>query len=138
LRFTSSSIMKKYPSSTTSSLSSPLYPSDDKTDTTTTPSLQQRRKSVRSVRFLDAVSVKRTISRHYMTQQEKSNCWLQEYEFLMIKKRNNMVIEQIRQKRITQKNDSNTGPHHSNSNNNNISINNSHNTYESSLCFRGL
>ena len=34
-----------------------------------------------------------------MTQQEKSNCWLQGYEFLMIKQRNHMIIKQIHQER---------------------------------------
>ena len=34
-----------------------------------------------------------------MTQQEKSNCWLQEYEFLMIKQRNYVIIKQIHQER---------------------------------------
>jgi hypothetical protein len=65
--------MENSPSSTILSLSSRLFPSD----TTTTPSLQQPRKSVRSVRFSDEVSAKKTISRHSMTKQEKNNCSLQ-------------------------------------------------------------
>ena len=75
-----------------------------------------------------------------MTQQEKSNCWLQEYEFLMIKQRNHMIIKQIHQERnrmimeqvdefgqclLDNTHDSVHGHPHS------------HNT-KSSLCFRGL
>ena len=135
--------MKIRPPSTTSSLSSPLFPSGI-TDTTATPALQQRQTSVRSVRFSDKVSVKRTISRHSMTQQEKYNCWLQGHEFLKIKQRNYTVIEQIHLERIMQDSDelccqstldNTTGHLHSNYGDNG---NNSSNTNESSLCVRGL
>jgi hypothetical protein len=58
--------------------------------------LQQRKKNLR---FSPKVSVKKTISRHSMTYQEKTNCWLQEYEFLMIKERNHMIIRQMNKER---------------------------------------
>ena len=143
--FTSSSIMKIHPPSTTSSLlSAPLFPSEVTDDATATPALQQRRKSVRSVRFFNKVFVKRTISRHSMTQQEKYNCWLQGYEFLMIKERNYTVIEQIHQERIMQNSDElycqsaldNISGHLHSNNGNNGNV--SSNTNEPSLCLRGL
>jgi hypothetical protein len=134
-------ILKKTPSESPRSLCSRLFPSDTTAAITAaidSPALQQRKISIR---FSPMVSVKRTISRHSMTQQEKSNCWLQEYEFLMIKQRNHMIIKQIHQERNRMimkqvdelgqclwdnTNDSVHGRHHSNNNT------------ESSLCFRGL
>ena len=93
------------PSSSTLSLS-------DTTDIATIDSptlpalrLQQRRKSsvdVRSVQFEPKVSIKRTIPRHSMTQQERRSCWLQANEFLLIKQRNYMIIKQIHQERANQ------------------------------------
>jgi hypothetical protein len=133
-------ILKKTPSESPRSLCSRLFPSDTTAAITAaidSPALQQRKISIR---FSPMVSVKRTISRHSMTQQEKSNCWLQEYEFLMIKQRNHMIIKQIHQERncmmikqvdelgqclLDNTNDSVHGRHHSN------------NT-KSSFCFRGL
>ena len=49
---------------------------------------QQQRKKSRSVHFLSMVAVRKTISRHEMTQEEKYNCWFQANEYLMIKQNN--------------------------------------------------
>jgi hypothetical protein len=134
------SLKKDYSSSSLSS-SSPLFPSATTADTTAaidSPALQQRKKSIR---FAPKVSVKKTTSRHSMTQQEKYNYWLQNYEYLIIKQRNSMVIQQIRQEKnlmiskqidergqylLDNTNDSVHGHHHSNHIN------------KSSLCLRGL
>jgi hypothetical protein len=90
---------------------------------------QRRKKSGRLVRFLPIVQVKKTTSRHSMTQQEKCNYWLQEDEFVMINQRNRMIIKQFCQERGKHI-DSNEGPHSSNINNNNNNNN--------SECLRGL
>ena len=49
---------------------------------------QVQRKKSRSVHFLSMVAVRKTISRHEMTQEEKYNCWFQANEYLMIKQNN--------------------------------------------------
>jgi hypothetical protein len=144
-----------FSSSSSLLLSSPLSPFDTTADTTAdtiadttadttaaaaidSPALQQRKESVR---FAPKVSIKKTTSRHSMTQQEKHNYWLQDHEFLIIKQRNSMDIKQIRQERnlmickqinergqclLDNTNDSVHGHHHSNNSN------------KSSLCLRGL
>jgi hypothetical protein len=92
--FPSSSMLLPFSSDTTTATATATVTFDS------SPALlqqQQRKSARRSVRFFPKVSVKRTISRHSMTQQEKDNCWLQDYEFLMIKKRNHMTIKQIHQ-----------------------------------------
>jgi hypothetical protein len=123
--------MKNCPySSSTLSVSSPLTTATTIIDS---PVLQhqRRKKSVRLVKFLPFVSVKKTTSRHSMTQEEKCNYWLQEDEFLMMNKRNRMIIKQLQQERNQHIDESDE------SNNNSNNDNNESSTLDS-LCFRGL
>ena len=95
------------PSSSTLSLSDTTDIATIDSPTPAALQLQQRRRKssvqdVRSVQFEPKVSIKRTIPRHSMTQQERRSCWLQANEFLLIKQRNYMIIKQIHQERANQ------------------------------------
>lgn len=48
--------------------------------------------STKSVQFSPRVRVKDTLSRHEMTEEERTDYWLQDEDFLMIKKRNQETI----------------------------------------------
>jgi hypothetical protein len=110
--------------------------------------LQRKRKSSvkRSVHFLPMVAVRKTISRHSMTQEEKCNCWLQANEFLMIKERNyNMIVtKQLHQlcgqKQLGQQQECilNNNPKDSVHNNNNNNNNEASESESESFCLRGL
>ena len=56
---------------------------------------QQQEKEQYRVRFFSKVTVIKTLSHKSMSKKEKCNYWLQEDEFVLIKQRNDTMIQQI-------------------------------------------
>ena len=63
--------------------------------------------STKSVQFSPRVRVKDTVSRHDMTEEERTDYWLKDQDFLLIKRRNQKIILATleAQKRESQKNE---------------------------------